>query len=388
MSDALLTLNAGSSSLKFSLFALGDGVPERLYTGVFDRGSAPDIVRVAPVAGEAAIYLPVGAPGELSSAFAAVLAWCEACDGFETILTVGHRVVHGGMEHTAPIVLDADIFASLEKLSPLAPLHQPHNLEGIAQAQAAFPDALQVACFDTAFHRTHPFVNDTFALPHRYYAEGVRRYGFHGLSYDYVSGVLPAELKKGRVVIAHLGNGASMCALKAGKSVGSTMGFSALDGLPMGTRCGQIDPGVLLYMMQEHGMDADALSQLLYKESGLKGMSGISNDMRELLASDDRHAKEAINYFVFRIRRELGGMTAVLGGLDALVFTGGIGENAAPIRKRVCDGFNWLGLTIDDAANATNARDVSATGSTVRILIVPTDEEAMIARYTANMLGT
>jgi acetate kinase len=387
MRDALLTLNAGSSSLKFSLFAVNDGAPKRLYTGAFDRGSAPDVVSVAPVGGEAA-HLPLAQSGALASAFAAVLDWCEGRDDFGSIVAVGHRVVHGGMEHTAPVVLDDTTIASLGKLSSLAPLHQPHNLAGVEQARAAFPAALQVACFDTAFHRTHPFVNDTFALPHKYYAEGVRRYGFHGLSYDYVSGTLPPGLHDGRVVIAHLGNGASMCALKGGKSVGSTMGFSALDGLPMGTRCGQIDPGVLIYMMQEHGMDANALVNLLYKDSGLKGMSGISNDMRALLESDDPHAKEAIDYFVFRIRRELGGMTAVLGGLDALVFTGGIGENAAPIRELVCQGFDWLGLAVDSQANAQNAAIVSSASSRVQVRVTPTDEESMIARYTSAMLGS
>lgn len=387
MSDALLTLNAGSSSLKFSLFALTGGEPERRYSGAFDRGGAPGDVVITGVDGEHTVF-PLDQPGELASAFAAVLAWCERQSDFGEVVAVGHRVVHGGMSHTAPIVLTEDVIADLAKLSPLAPLHQPHNLAGVEQAKAAFPGALQVGCFDTAFHRTHPFVNDTFALPHRFYAEGVRRYGFHGLSYDYVSSTLDPALKAGRVIIAHLGNGASMCALKAGRSVGSTMGFSALDGLPMGTRCGQIDPGVLLYLMQEHGMDADAIATLLYKESGLKGMSGLTNDMRVLLASDDPHAKEALEYFVFRIQREIGGMTAVLGGLDALVFTGGIGENAAPVRQRVCSGFQWLGMTLDKDANTANAHEISKGGSSVRVLVVPTDEEGMIARYTADLLGS
>ncbi len=386
MSDALLTLNAGSSSLKFSLFALEGRVPERLYTGAFDRGVAADQVSIKSIDGTVTALL-LAEPGKLASAFSAVLAWCEECDDFDHIAAVGHRVVHGGMHHAAPVALDDSIIADLAELSPLAPLHQPHNLDGIAQARTAFPHALQVACFDTAFHRTHPFVNDTFALPHRFYEEGVRRYGFHGLSYDYVSGTLDPALKAGRVVIAHLGNGASMCALKEGRSVGSTMGFSALDGLPMGTRCGQIDPGVLIYLMQEHGMDADALTSLLYKESGLKGMSGLTNDMRHLLASEDERARQAIDYFVFRIRRELGGMTAVLGGLDALVFTGGIGENAAAIRSMVCEGFEWLGLSIAEPANADNARDIEMDSSAVRVLVVPTDEEGMIARYTAELLA-
>ncbi|WP_375567874.1 acetate/propionate family kinase [Ahrensia marina] len=386
MTQALLTLNAGSSSLKFSLFTLDGDNPQRRYTGAFDRGGAPGEVAITSVDDERTV-LSLETPGELASAFAAVLDWCESRDDFGEIAAVGHRVVHGGMNHTAPVVLSDDVIASLAKLGPLAPLHQPHNLEGVAQAQAAFPGALQVGCFDTAFHRTHPFVNDTFALPHRFYAEGVRRYGFHGLSYDYVSGALDPSVRDGRVIIAHLGNGASMCALKGGKSVGSTMGFSALDGLPMGTRCGQIDPGVLLYLMQEHSMDADAISNLLYKESGLKGMSCLTNDMRVLLASDDPRAKEALDYFVFRIQREIGGMTAVLGGLDALVFTGGIGENAAPIRERVCAGFDWLGIALDDVANTASKPEVSASVSSVKVLVVPTDEEGKIARYTADLLS-
>lgn len=383
--SALLTLNAGSSSLKFSLFTLDGDNPKRHTVGGFDRGKAPGEVALKRADGNCET-LPLAAPGALDSAFAAVLDWCEAQSDFGDITAVGHRVVHGGMDFDRPAVLDEAAMAQLATLEPLAPLHQPHNLEGVRQAQAAFPKALQVGCFDTAFHRTHPFVNDTFALPHRFYAEGVRRYGFHGLSYDYVSGALDPATRAGRVVIAHLGNGASMCALKDGKSVGSTMGFSPLDGLPMGTRCGQIDPGVLLYLMQHHGMDGDEIANLLYKDSGLKGMSGLTNDMRELLASADPHAKEAIDYFVFRIRREIGGMAAVLGGLDALVFTGGIGEHAAPIREMVCEGFEWLGIVVDDDANARNGLRIHGDASVVDVLVVPTDEELKIAQYTAEFL--
>lgn len=384
--SALLTLNAGSSSLKFSLFTLESGIPVRHTVGGFDRGNAPGEVTLERADGRAET-LTLADPGALQSAFSAVLDWCEAQEDFGAILAVGHRVVHGGMDYDRPVVLDADIMAKLATFEPLAPLHQPHNLEGVRQAQAAFPGALQIACFDTAFHRNHPFVNDTFALPHSFYEEGVRRYGFHGLSYDYVSGVLDPAVRAGRVVIAHLGNGASMCALKDGKSVGSTMGFSPLDGLPMGTRCGQIDPGVLLYLMQHHGMSGDEIASLLYKESGLKGMSGLTNDMRVLLASDDPHAKQAIEYFVFRIRREIGGMAAVLGGLDALVFTGGIGENAAPIRAMVCAGFDWLGLRLDEEANHRNANRIDAHDDAVEVLVVRTDEELKIAQYTAELVG-
>ncbi|MEM6711223.1 MAG: acetate/propionate family kinase [Pseudomonadota bacterium] len=389
MSDALLTLNAGSSSLKFSVFTLNESLPRRAYSGAFDRGSAPDRVTLEDAHGnEAALTLKVS--GELASAMDAVLAWCEGASDFGTVKAVGHRVVHGGMHFDAPQIVTPEVMAKLEELSSLAPLHQPHNLSGIAQARAAFPQALQVACFDTAFHRTHPFVNDTFALPHRFYDEGVRRYGFHGVSYDYITSVLPEDVKAGRTVIAHLGNGASMCALVEGKSVGSSMGFSALDGLPMGTRCGQIDPGVLIYLMQTHGMNADEIATLLYKESGLKGMSGLSNDMRELLASHDPRARQAIDYFVFRIRRELGGMTAVMQGLDTLIFTGGIGENAAEIRKLVCQGFDWLGLLMDDEANhrpnGSTGHVISHKTSRVRVMVIPTDEEARIAHYTSTML--
>jgi acetate kinase len=298
---------------------------------------------------------------------------------------VGHRVVHGGLSRSAPVVLTPTLIAELAKLNALAPLHQPHNLSGVAAAQAAFPDAPQVACFDTAFHRAHPFVNDAFALPRALYDEGVRRYGFHGLSYEYVTGKL-AEIApfhaQGRVVVCHLGSGASMCAIRAGHSVASTMGFSALDGLPMGTRPGQLDPGVLLYLMDKKGMSARAISDLLYKQSGLKGLSGVSNDMRDLLASDNPHARQAVDYFVFRVRREIGGMAAVLEGLDAIVFTGGIGENAAPIREYVLEAMEWLGVELDLDRNRANAGVISSDRSRVRVFVIPTNEELMIARHT------
>ena len=370
--SAILTLNAGSSSIKFAVYRAGDE-PEELARGQIEN------------LGPAARMMFGGTTREIGSAdhkrgVQAILTTLEPVLAGETVKGVGHRVVHGGVHFDAPRVLDMDTISELETLTPLAPLHQPHNLAAVGAAVTAFPDAVQVACFDTAFHRGHPFVNDTFALPRRFYEEGVRRYGFHGLSYDYVSSEvarLYPDLAEGRVVIAHLGNGASMCAVKAGQSMGSTMGFSALDGLPMGTRCGQLDPGVMLYLM-DRGMTSSEISAMLYKESGLKGMSGISHDMRELEASDNPGAAEAIDYFVFRIRRELGAMAAVLGGLDALVFCGGIGENAANIRARVCDGMDWLGLAVDDAANTGNAQEISA-GDT-RVLVIPTDEERVIAR--------
>ncbi|MEM6356416.1 MAG: acetate/propionate family kinase, partial [Pseudomonadota bacterium] len=304
-----------------------------------------------------------------------------------TIAGVGHRIVHGGPDYAAPMILTPDVLERLAEFSPLAPLHQPHNLAGVEAAHHAFPGSVQVGCFDTAFHRGHPWVNDTFAIPRSFYAQGIRRYGFHGLSYDYVTGVIEAEhpqLHQGRIVIAHLGNGASMCAVRNGRSVGSTMGFSALDGLPMGTRCGQIDPGVLLYLIEGRGMAPGAVLEMLYKQSGLLGLSNLSSDMRTLLASDSAEAAEAIDYFVFRARREIGAMSAVLGGIDALVFCGGIGENAAPIRARIVEGLAYLGLEIDPLENARNAQEIGA-GRT-RVMVIPTDEERIIARAVGNWL--
>ena len=294
---------------------------------------------------------------------------------------VGHRIVHGGPEIAAPRRLTDDLLAYLDTLAPLAPLHQPHNLAAVHAARAAFPEAVQVGAFDTAFHRGHPKVNDIFALPRRYYDKGLRRYGFHGLSYDYIGGLLAREhphLAEGRVIVAHLGNGASLCGMENGRSVSSTMGFSALEGLCMGTRPGQVDPGVLLYLMKEEGMGYEDLTRLLYKESGLLGLSGISHDMRALLASDAPEAAEAIEYYCMRLAREIGAVAAVLGGIDGLVFTGGVGENAAPIRARAIGRLGFLGLALDDEANAANARRIGA--GTVPVLVLPTDEEAVIAR--------
>jgi acetate kinase len=374
--SAILTLNAGSSSIKFALYD-AQGTTRRAEGGVERIGM-----------GEARLHGPGGARAlgrvDHAGALEAILDVLPDSD----IVAVGHRIVHGGVRHRGPARVDPALRAELEALVPLAPLHQPHNLAAVDAATARFPDAVQVACFDTAFHRGHPFVNDTFALPRRFYDEGVRRYGFHGLSYDYISGRLAADhpaLHAGRVVVAHLGNGASMCAIRGGRSIGSTMGFTALDGLPMGTRSGQIDPGVLLYLLGQ-GYDAEGLTRLLYHESGLKGLSGISGDMRDLLASSAAEAAEAIDYYVFRIRRELGAMAAVLGGLDGVVFCGGVGENAAPIRERVIEGMDWLGLAIDRKANARGASEIGA--GQVRVLVIPTDEESVIAAQTARLAGT
>ncbi|MDF1855027.1 acetate/propionate family kinase [Pseudooceanicola sp.] len=388
----VLVLNAGSSSLKFGLFSNAPE-PQALASGQVERiGSTPRL-KLKDAAGETLAAAELDTAGQdHAAALIAVLGALETHFPGARIGAVGHRVVHGGLKFTAPVALTPEVIARLETLIPFAPLHQPHNLAGVRAAIAAFPEARQIACFDTAFHRNHPFVNDTFALPRAFYDKGVRRYGFHGLSYEYIAGHLAAtapDLFAGRVVVAHLGNGASMCGMKAGRSIASSMGFTALDGLPMGTRSGQIDPGVVLYLIEQEGLSPAEVTEMLYKRSGLLGLSGISHDMRQLLASDDPAARQAIEYFTFRIRRELGGLAAALGGLDALVFTGGIGENAAPIRAEVCAGMDWIGITLDAAANAgganqSRARRISTGDSPVQVLVLPTNEELVIARATAS----
>ena len=383
MADLILTLNAGSSSIKFSVYD-GDA---RLFRGQVERIGPNGRLTVKDAQD---FEHPVTAPNlsDHSTAVQAILTNILPLLDGRKISAVGHRVVHGGMRFDAPAVLDDETIAYLETLTPFAPLHQPHNLAGIYAARAAFGDVPQIACFDTAFHRHHPFVNDTFAIPREYYDQGVRRYGFHGLSYDYITSEIAKQsptLAQGRVVIAHLGNGASMCAVRGGRSIASTMGFSALDGLPMGTRCGQIDAGVVLYLMQQENMTADQISDMLYKKSGLLGMSGVSNDMRTLERSDQIGAKQAIDYFVFRIQRELGAMAAVLNGIDALIFCGGIGENSTLIRERVCSGMEWMGIELDHTRNAENTPRISADLSRVTVMTIPTDEEVVIARAVRNL---
>ncbi len=379
--SAILTLNAGSSSIKFGVYGAGDEPVEIVQGQVENLGPNAEL----EIEGGAAKL--IGQADHARAVVAILEAISPYLDG-RSVAGVGHRIVHGGADFAAPEVLSQPVLDKLDRLIPLAPLHQPHNLAAVRAAQAAFPDAVQVGCFDTAFHRGHSFVNDAYGLPRRYYDEGVRRYGFHGLSYDYIAGVLRRdwpELARGRVIVAHLGNGASLCAMHDGKSVSSTMGFSALDGVAMGTRPGQLDPGVLLYLMDQ-GMDGAALTRLLYKESGLKGLSGESNDMRALLASGSAAAKQALDYYVHRIRHEIGALAADLGGLDGLVFTGGVGENAAPIRARVLDGLAFLGLVLDVKANTAGAAEIS-TG-TARALVIATDEERIIARaVAANLPG-
>ena len=310
--------------------------------------------------------------------------------GSDRLVGVGHRVVHGGLEYSQPVRVDAAVLQALEKFVPLAPLHQPHNLAPIRLLAERAPQLPQVACFDTSFHRSNPEIAQMFALPAELHAQGIRRYGFHGLSYEYIASVLSgfdAKAAAGRTVVLHLGNGASMCAITAGKSVASTMGFTAVEGLPMGTRCGSVDPGVLLYLMDQRGMDARAIEKLIYNQSGLLGVSGISSDMRTLLASDDARAKLAVDLYLYRIRRELGSLAAALGGLDAVVFTAGIGENAAVIRERVCRDAAWLGVELDAAANSTGGPRISTPASGVSAWTIPTNEELMIARHTRALLA-
>ncbi|MDR1967586.1 MAG: acetate/propionate family kinase [Burkholderiaceae bacterium] len=387
MADAILTLNAGSSSIKFAAYRVDPGGLDALASGLVD-GIGGAATFSAAVTGGPPDKHPIIAAGPVDhqAALGGVIDWLRHSRQDCRIVAVGHRVVHGGPDFAEPILLDDARLALLRGLTPLAPLHQPHNLAGIDAALRAFPDAAQVACFDTAFHRSHPFIYDTFALPKRFYEEGVRRYGFHGLSYEFITRRLRAvapNLAQGRVIIAHLGNGASMCALREGRSVASTMGFTAIDGLPMGTRCGQLDPGVLLYLITEKGMSPGAVSDLLYRNSGLKGMSGLSNDMRTLEASSDPAAREAIDYFVARIRREIGGLAATIGGVDAIVFTGGIGEHAWRVREAALREMQWLGIELDAEANTRGAQVISAPQSRTRILVLPTDEERMIAEHTA-----
>jgi acetate kinase len=391
MPDALLILNAGSSSLKFSVF-LDRDPPEPLL-----RGQLEGLLTEPSFAarqGDAVVGEKAWPPGTRlghAGAIEFLFAWGRGGPlAGHSLVAAGHRVVHGGVKFTAPVRVDAETLSELEALVPLAPLHQPHNVAAIKAVREMAPRLPQIACFDTAFHRAQPAVAQAFALPRRYADEGVRRYGFHGLSYEYITSVLPAIDRRaagGRTVVAHLGNGASLCAMDGGRSVATTMSFTALDGLMMGTRCGAIDPGVLLYLMTHHGMAGPDLERLLYEESGLLGVSGISSDMRALLASFDARAAEAVDLFVYRIRRELGSLAAALGGLDALVFTGGIGENAAAIRARVCRDARWLGLDLDEEANEGGRTCISRAGSAVTAWVIPTNEELMIARHVRRMLG-
>jgi acetate kinase len=391
MTDVILALNAGSSSIKFALYACRPDTadPTPIADGEIEGiGDTPKLT-IREVAGETAIKreLPAGSDHEMLLHL--VLEWIDGHSSGLSLIAAGHRVVHGGADFGAPVLIDDTVLARLEKLVTLAPLHQAHNLAAVRSVAAVAPNLPQVACFDTGFHRTNSPLATTFALPRALTNEGVRRYGFHGLSYEYIAGTLPryaGAAAEGRVVVAHLGHGASMCAMRERRSVATTMGFTALDGLPMGRRCGALDPGAILFLMKEKGMDYEALTDLLYRQSGLLGVSGISDDMRELLASQATEAKEAVDLFAYRIGRELGSLAAALGGLDALIFTGGIGEHAAAVRERACRNAEWLGVKLDPEANELGQERISAPGSPIPVFVIPTDEDLMIVRHTVSVL--
>jgi acetate kinase len=389
--DSVLVVNAGSSSLKFQVFSTGADGPSSTIRGQVDGIGTRPRLKATGTDNNVLVdqsYEP-GQVSDLAAAIAVAGAMLREKNGV-SFAAVGHRVVHGGPLYERPVVIDDKVVSQLERFVPLAPLHQPNNLAPIRAIRERFPNLPQVACFDTAFHRGHNAAADCYAIPQSLYGEGVRRYGFHGLSYEYIASRLPEiapGIAQGRVIVAHLGSGASMCALANGRSVESTMGFTALDGLPMGTRPGQIDPGVLLYLMTDKGMSPAAVQKFLYSECGLKGLSGISNDVRDLQSSDQPGARLAMEHFVYRIGLNAGMLAAALGGLDAFVFTAGIGERSSIVRARVAERLAWLGADFDPAANEAGATVISRQRSRVALLIVPTDEELMIARHTLAALS-
>jgi acetate kinase len=392
MTKTILVLNAGSSSIKFQLFKVvdHDRLERRMKGQVEGIGTRPRLV-AKDVKGETLVD-ETWSTGEVSHVQAAldkVFAFLRQQIGGKLPTAIGHRVVHGGPDYSEPAIVSDAVIGRLQRFIPLAPLHQPNNLGPIQAILERQPRLLQVACFDTAFHRGHLEVAERFAIPEQLYAEGVRRYGFHGLSYEYIArrlGEVVPDSAEGRVVVAHLGSGASMCAIVCGKSVESTMGFTALDGLPMGTRPGQLDAGVVLYLMTEKGMAAKAIERFLYNECGLKGLSGFSNDVRELLATEAPQAKLALDYFVYRIALLTGMLAAAMGGIDAFVFTAGIGENSPAIREAVVRRLSWLGLEIDTVSNAGGGPLISTRGSRIPCYAIPTDEELMIAHHTLRVL--
>jgi acetate kinase len=387
MTRGILVLNAGSSSIKFALYPAAPASAEdaAAYHGEIEGIGRELHLIIRDAQRKSVADRAVDGPATHHRGLSALLEWLSAHSGSTEIIAVGHRVVHGGKAYAQPVRITPAVLRDLERLVPLAPLHQPHNLEAIRALAELHPGVAQIACFDTAFHASEPGVATTFALPRALTEKGVRRYGFHGLSYEYIASILPAHLgpdADGKIVVAHLGNGASLCAMVNRRSVATTMGLSALDGLVMGRRCGALDPGVVLYLLDCERMSSAQITHLLYEESGLLGVSGISDDMRDLLRADDPRAREAVELFVYRIVRELGSLAAALGGLDALVFTGGIGEHSPEIRARVCDEAAWLGLAIDASANAAGGPRISRRDGRVSIWTFPTDEERMVARHT------
>jgi acetate kinase len=389
--DSILVVNAGSSSVKFELFAVDGSVKlTRKIKGQIDGiGTRPRLrARGADSTSLVDREYDAATLSDLPTALHTAGAWLRE-EQRTPPSAVGHRVVHGGPDYNSPVRIDAQVLAQLERYVPLAPLHQPHNLAPIRSILANFPELPQVACFDTAFHRNHSAAADYYAIPQYLHAEGVRRYGFHGLSYEYIASRLPEvapEAAAGRVIVAHLGSGASLCALSGGRSIESTMGFTALDGLPMGTRPGQIDPGVILYLIEQKRMTAKAVEDFLYRECGLKGLSGISNDVRELQSSTDPPAAFALDYFCYRVGLNAGMLAAALGGLDAFVFTAGIGENSPSMRARIVERLTWLGAALDPDANAAGRTSIAGRDSRMGLYVVPTDEELMIARHTLALL--
>ncbi len=391
MANAVVVLNAGSSSIKFSLYLEWEKILEPRIQGQVEGlyTRARFVAKAADGKLKAETSWPVGVTLGHGGALDHLIGYLRSELGGDRLIGIGHRVVHGGLAYTQPVRVDQEVLKVLETFIPLAPLHQPHNLSPIRRALERVPDLPQVACFDTSFHRTQPEVAQLFALPHALRKAGIMRYGFHGLSYQYIASALPEIAPVaaiGKTVVLHLGNGSSMCAMEAGRSIASTMGFTAVEGLPMGTRCGSLDPGVILYLIAQLGMSTQEVEKLIYNRSGLLGVSGISSDMRTLLASDDPRARLAVDLFVYRISRELGSLAAALGGLDAIVFTAGIGQNSPIIRSRICRSAAWLGLEIDETANTTNRTRISTPSSPVSVWVVPTDEEIMIARYTRELV--
>lgn len=392
MDDYALVLNAGSSSLKFCVFQRADEKEwEVAARGQIEGiGTSPRLSAKDPHGALLVESSLDTAVKDGHAAMDALATWLRSKWGGARILGVGHRVVHGGVRYGQPVVLTRKILADLSELIPLAPLHQPYNLAAIEAVFDRLPDVPQVACFDTGFHSGHSQVANLVPLPRSICKSGLQRYGFHGLSYEYIASILPEvapEIAGGRVIVAHLGSGASLCALKDGRSVDTTLGFTALDGLCMGTRPGALDPGVVLYLFQNLGLNAKEVETMLYKQSGLLGISGISNDMRDLLGRSETEARLAVDYFVYRAAREIGALTAVLGGIDGLVFTAGIGENSSEIRRRICEACAWLGVELDAEANASRGPRISTSQSKVSAWVIPTNEELMIARHTWSLLG-
>lgn len=389
MHRSILVINAGSSSLKFSVFNLDNPQLNQHITGQVEGiGTAPHL-KVKNSNGQILLdsHWQTTELANHAQALQQITDFLHRQFPQLVLLGVGHRVVHGGVDYALPVRITPDVLNKLDSITHLAPLHNPHNLAAIRAMLQESPDLPQVACFDTAFHRQQDTVAKLFGLPYSYYEQGIQRYGFHGLSYEYITSILPAEIVSGRVIVAHIGSGASLCAIHQGRSVASTMGFTALDGLLMGTRAGSLDAGVILYLLQQKGLTAKQLEDLLYKQSGLLGLSGLSNDMRVLLNSEEPRARLAIEYFVYRVSREIGSLAAAMGGLDTLVFTAGIGENSPQIRQRISEHAAWLGVDFDMLANEANAAFISKADSRVSVWMLPTNEELMIARHTRTVLG-